>query len=290
MAETGPLGGRLLVMYYRTHHDGGRYRSPLALTARHTGLTDLVVGTVRLDTGGVVSLNSALPGAPGPAPMWVDLAALREQGVRVLALLGGRRSFARLDHGFRTNYPPLKAFLRHYRLDGLDLRVPEPMSAGVTERLVDRLRADFGADFVISFAPTAAELSGGGTPSALYYDRLYWSRGDEVDRFHVRMNGGGRDRTAAYERIVARGVIPPGKLVFSAPTSLSGSDDETLAGDELKTAVAGLLRRCPGFGGVAGWAYWEYVDALADPTDEPWRWAQEMGAVLGLGAGRARWR
>jgi hypothetical protein len=59
---------------------------------------------------------------------------------------------------FESYYQPLADFIRWARLDGIDLDVEEPMSLPGIIRLVLRLRADFGPDFLITLAPVAAAM------------------------------------------------------------------------------------------------------------------------------------
>ncbi|WP_254517501.1 hypothetical protein, partial [Salmonella enterica] len=55
-------------------------------------------------------------------------------------------------------YAPVRDMVRKHALDGIDLDVEEEMSLGGVIRLIDRIRQDFGKDFIISMAPVAAAL------------------------------------------------------------------------------------------------------------------------------------
>ena len=88
---------------------------------------------------------------------------MQDIGVKVLGMLGGaaQGSFQRLDRSdveFEAYYVPLRDMIRRHNLDGLDLDVEEPMSLNGIVRLIDRLRTDFGAEFLITLAPVATAL------------------------------------------------------------------------------------------------------------------------------------
>src|SRR5689334_16069715 len=80
-----------------------------------------------------------------------------------MGMLGGaaKGSFTRLDLDattFEAYYTPLRDLIRKRGLDGLDLDVEEPMTLAGIVRLIDRLKEDFGAGFIITLAPVAAAL------------------------------------------------------------------------------------------------------------------------------------
>ena len=88
---------------------------------------------------------------------------MQDIGVKVLGMLGGaaQGSFQRLDRSdgeFEAYYVPLREMIRRHSLDGLDLDVEEPMSLNGVIRLIDRLKADFGPEFLITLAPVATAL------------------------------------------------------------------------------------------------------------------------------------
>ena len=88
---------------------------------------------------------------------------MQDVGVKVLGMLGGaaQGSFQRLDRSdgeFEAYYVPLRDMVRRHNLDGLDLDVEEPMSLNGIIRLIDRLKTDFGPEFLITLAPVATAL------------------------------------------------------------------------------------------------------------------------------------
>ncbi|POX36336.1 chitinase [Streptomyces sp. Ru73] len=276
--------GRRLALYYQTQYTNGTYVSPLGLTEHGTGATHVLVAAVHLnDVNGPyapVHLNDDPPEAAKFDAMWRDLKTMQGQGVRVLAMLGGAApgSFRRLDTEFGTYYPLLRDFLRRYALDGVDLDVEEDMSLAGIVRVIDALRADFGPDFLITLAPVASALAGGGNLSGFDYEQLYRHRGGDIAWFNAQFyNGwGSLASTRDYDAVVRRGLIPAAKVVAGALTSPdNGNGHVGLA--TLKKTVGALRTKYSGFGGVAGW---EYFNSQPGGTDAPWQWAAEVSTAL----------
>jgi hypothetical protein len=276
-----PATSKRVVVYYQTQYQGSTYFSPAALLDNNTRTTDVVVAAFHLNGDGSVHLNDDPPAASKFTQMWADLARMQSTGVRVTAMVGGaaQGSFQRLDTQFDTYYPLLKNVITTYRLDGVDLDVEESMSLAGMERLIDQLRTDFGDGFVITLAPVATAMSGGGNLSGFNYEQLYRDRGGKISWFNIQFyNGWGSiANTSGYDAIVNRGLIPPQKLVAGAvtnPGNGSGYVDVTTLSNVLKSLVA----EHQDFGGVDGW---EYFNSLPGNTTSPWQWAGTMASAQG---------
>ncbi len=240
MAPVPPRHGPKVVVYHQTHHsrDGLRPVSIVPLLGRDGGgpaATHIVVAAVHIND------PDARPGADGqvPAPaltlndhapddarfdvLWREVAAAQARGVRVLALLGGaaKGSYARLDVGeagvdFERHYALFAALLRRRRLDGVDLDVEEPMTLAGIVHLIDRLRADFGADFLITMAPVAAALLRPRDPrcnlSGFSYADVERLRGRDVAWYHAQFYCGWGDagQPHMYAAMVGLGGGGPG--------------------------------------------------------------------------------
>jgi len=285
----GPQGGRVegrrVVLYYQTQFADDAYVSPLDLTQHDTGVTDVIVGAVHLNEiggeGAPIHLNDDPPGAEKFRKMWSELGSVQDEGVRVLAMVGGaaQGSFTLLDAEFDTYYPLLRDFLKKYRLDGVDLDVEEEMSLEGIERVIDALREDFGEDFVITLAPVGTALSGGANLSGFDYEKLYRSKGDQISWFNAQFyNGfGNLGSTDDYDRVVDRDLIPADKIVAGTLTAPGNGGSDYVELDALKTTVRKLASDHRNFGGVMGW---EYFNSEPGGTAEPWRWAAEVSSAM----------
>ncbi|RYO85583.1 hypothetical protein DL764_009143 [Monosporascus ibericus] len=115
-------------------------------------ITYLIVAAIHIneDPHGL-TLNDYPPSDPCFALLWAEFRVAQVSGVTVMGMFGGaaKGSYARLD-GDR------EAFDRYYAL--LYELIRERVSHAGVIRFVDRLRADFGAAFVITLAPVATAL------------------------------------------------------------------------------------------------------------------------------------
>lgn len=181
-----------IITYYQTHHtpDGKPISALPLLTQPGIRLTHLILAAIHIngDPDGI-TLNDHAPSHPRFHTLWAELRVLQASGVRVLGMLGGaaKGTFSpdRLgsddDAVFERYYSPLRDLVRARGLDGMDLDVEEEMTLGAAIRLVDRLRADFGPDFVITFAPVAAALlNSRNNLSGFDYEALEVMRGREI--------------------------------------------------------------------------------------------------------------
>lgn len=199
-------------------------------------------------------------------------------------------SYSRLDGddgSFEAYYTPLRDFLRAYSFEGIDLDVEEKMSLGGILRLIDRLRADMGAEFLITLAPVARALQPVDQSllatgrkqnlSGFDYAELEKLRGHEIAWYNAQFYCGWGDvsKTEGYDAIIANG-FPADKVLFGMVTNPAhGSGWADL--DKVKMTLEKLRRTHASFGGVMGW---EYFNALPGGKDGPWGWAEWMTAVV----------
>ncbi|MFE9768694.1 discoidin domain-containing protein [Streptomyces sp. NPDC005808] len=275
-----------VVVYYQTQYSNGSYVSPLGLTNNNTGVTDLLIGAFHLNSDLSVHLNDNPPGNAMFNQMWTDVAAMQAKGVHAIGMVGGaaQGTFQRLDTDFATYYPLLKNVVSTYHLDGLDLDVEEYMSLAGVERLIDQLHADFGAGFIVTLAPVATALSGGGNLSGFSYDQLYRDRASSIAWFNAQFycGWGSLSSTSGYDAIINRGVIPADRVVAGTLTNPANCGSGYVDPSVLNSTLATLTAKYPSFGGVSGW---EYFNSLPGGTSAPWQWAASVSAAMGSGTG-----
>lgn len=200
-------------------------------------------------------------------------------------MLGGaaKGSFTRLDQDattFEAYYIPLRDLIRERGLDGLDLDVEETMTLGGIVGLIDRLKADFSDDFIITLAPVAAALMSERLEhnlSGFSYEALEVMRGKQIAWYNTQFycGWGNLTNTAGYDYIVQRG-FPARKVVVGLVTNpANGSGWVPFV--VLQEVLRLLKLRYPDFGGVMGW---EYFNSLPGDTARPWEWAAYMTAHL----------
>lgn len=282
-----------IVCYFQTYHHNNEYISLLPLIEHPSGITHVILAAIHVNWDpNNLTLNDDSPEHEKYTQLWDEVVVLQDSGIKVLGMLGGaaKGSFARLDYSdsrtdvplarFEAYYAPLRDMIRRYSLDGLDLDVEEETSLVGIIHLIDRLRADFGSDFIITLAPVATALMAGRRHlSGFDYRLLEEARGSSIAWYNTQFyNGwGGLHNTDAYDEIIRNG-WPAQKVVAGMLThpKHGGSGYVPL---ELTAAVMSLLvEKYPHFGGVMGWEYW---DAL--PQEENcWMWPFCMSLCLGM--------
>jgi chitinase len=213
--------------------------------------------------------------------LWAELRILQASGIKVLGMLGGaaKGSFTRLDLDdaiFEAYYLPLRDMIRKRGLDGLDLDVEEPMTLAGIIRLIDRLKADFGHEFIVTLAPVAAALISDNPQhnlSGFSYEALEVMRGKQIGWYNTQFYCGWGDmsKTDGFDFMMARG-WPADKIVIGMVTN-PGNGSGWVPFETLQEVLITLKSRYPGLGGVMGW---EYFNSLPGDRDRPWEWAAFM--------------
>ncbi|ATY61890.1 chitinase 3 [Cordyceps militaris] len=282
-----------LITYYQTLHDShGQSISILPLiTQPDIAVTHVILAALHVNEDpAALTLNDHAPDDARHATAWAELRVLQAAGVRVLALLGGaaKGTYQRLDGSpdddaaelarFERYYAPLRDLVRARALDGLDLDVEEDMSLAGIVRLIDRLRADFGPDFLLTLAPVAASLlDPTANLSGFDYEALEVLRGRDIAWYNAQFYWGWGDfsSTVMYDMMLRRG-WPAHRLVVGLVTNPANGTG-FVAWDSLQQTLEIIRRRPHDFGGIMGW---EYFNSLPGDRDRPWEWARTMTAMI----------
>ncbi|KAL6882287.1 endo-N-acetyl-beta-D-glucosaminidase precursor [Trichoderma longibrachiatum] len=276
---------RLIVYFQTTHDSSNRPISMLPLiTEKGIALTHLIVCSFHINQGGVVHLNDFPPDDPHFYTLWNETLAMKQAGVKVMGMVGGAApgSFnaQTLDSTdaatFEHYYGQLRDAIVNFQLEGMDLDVEQPMSQAGISRLVARLRADFGSDFLITLAPVASALENSSNLSGFSYAALQQAQGSNVDWYNTQFYSGfgSMADTADYDRIVANG-FAPAKVVAGQLTTPEGAG--WIPTSNLNNTIISLVSEYGQIGGVMGW---EYFNSLPGGTAEPWEWAQIVTEIL----------
>ncbi|KAK4170937.1 family 18 putative glycoside hydrolase [Triangularia setosa] len=274
---------RLVIYFQTTHDDKGRPISMLPLvTVKHIALTHLIVCSIHIHKDGIIHLNDYPPDHPRFKTLWKETSIMRQSGVKVMGMVGGAApgSFTKFtldsndDRTFEHYYRQLAAVIRRYRLQGLDIDVEQPMSQSGINRLILRLRLDFGGDFIITLAPVASALTSSyGGLSGFNYLLLEEEYGVLIDFYNAQFyNGfGSMHSTAHFDYTIAAG-WDPAKIVIGQLT-----DRGSHAHVALNNTIVQLREKMGVIGGIMGW---EYFNAEPGGIKAPWEWAQVMTRIL----------
>lgn len=282
----GDLQHRRVILYHQTVVAEGQYVSMLPLLENKTGVTHVILAAIHINQDPEnLTLNDDRPDSPKFDPLWAEVPLLKQGGVKVMGMLGGaaQGSFQRLDgdqEQFDRYYNPLLAMVRRHGLQGLDLDVEEEMSLQGIIRLIDRLKADQGEDFIITLAPVAAALLGIGNLSGFDYRELEQARASKIAWYNTQFyNGWGpADDPRMYAAMVRQG-WSPSRVVYGLLTNPGNGSQGYVPREKISPVLAMLVQQFPNFGGVMGW---EYFNALPGARGKPWQWASEMTLSLGM--------
>ncbi|KAK6344307.1 hypothetical protein TWF696_007947 [Orbilia brochopaga] len=276
-----------IICYHQTHYRDGEYVSILPLLAPECGVTHVIIAAIHLNTSPEdVTLNDDPYNAPKHEILWQECKKLQQAGIKVLGMLGGaaKGSYTRLDgptDRFEAFYEPLKKMIEYACLDGLDLDVEEPMSLPGIIRLIDRLKCDFGASFIITLAPvaTALQLFRPHLSGFSYFD-LEKAFGKYISWYNTQFycNWGTVATMDDYEKILMCGWDPKKVVVGVVTNPANGAG--WVSDDVLCDTLSNMMDKYEGrFGGIMGWEYFNSV-TTSDPEEGPWCWSKLMTLML----------
>ncbi|NKI40971.1 glycosyl hydrolase family 18 protein [Streptomyces physcomitrii] len=249
-----------VLAYYQTQYQDGSYVSPLPLKGI---ATDVEVAAFHLNGDGSIHLNDDPPSDAKFDQVWKDVAELRSSGTKVHALLGGaaQGTYANLAADFERYYKPLHDTVEKYGLDGVDLDIEETFSLENTKKLIERLRTDFGTDFSVILTPVATDLAGTSNFSGGFdYAQLEREAGSQISFYTGQFYCGWGDLggTGSYDNVIGNG-FSPSRVVAGALTNPANCQGYVEPGTLASTLTA-LKDKHQGFGGVAGWEYFNAVE------------------------------
>lgn len=285
-APAGPRAGPRIVCYYQTHQHNGEFVSVLPLLREKIDVTHVIVAAIHLhEKPGDITLNDDPYLSPMHDRVWQELRVLQASGVKILGMLGGfcPGTYGPLDgdlESFNAYYAPLRQMVTLTGLDGLDLDVEEEMSLPGIIRLIDRLKTDFGPEFLITLAPVAAAMQNREHMSGFNYEELEKALGHKIAWYNTQFycGWGSLATTEDFDQVMARG-WPPEKIVVGTVTNPDNGKG-WVPRDELRETLTTLMKRHNGsLGGIMGWEYFNSTTG-SQSDDGPWCWARMMADIL----------
>ncbi|RFU74865.1 coagulation factor 5 8 type domain [Trichoderma arundinaceum] len=275
-----------LIVYFQTTHD--QNNNPISMlpliNEKGIALTHLIVCSFHINQGGVVHLNDFPPDDPHFFTLWNETITMKQAGVTVMGMVGGAapgsfnsQTLDSTDSAtFEHYYGQLRDVITNFQLEGMDLDVEQPMSQSGINRLISRLRSDFGPDFLITLAPVASALENSSNLSGFNYKTLQSAQGANIDWYNTQFYSGfgNMASTSDYDRIVSNG-FTPADVVAGQLTTPEGAG--WIPTGQLNSTIISLVQKYGQIGGVMGW---EYFNSLPGGTAEPWEWAQIVTEIL----------
>ncbi|MCJ1411551.1 hypothetical protein MMC19_005641 [Ptychographa xylographoides] len=282
LPQARPSNTPRIVCYHQTHYNNGRFVSVLPLI--DNGATHVIIAAFHLNSTTDISLNDDPYDSERNEPLWAEVRALQHAGIKVLGMLGGAHqgSYTRLDgdvDSFEAQYRILHEMIVRTGLEGLDLDVEEAMSLPAMIRLINRLKVDFGHDFLITLAPIAPAMRGLQNLSGFDHEALEKAFASNIAWYNTQFycGWGCMETTTDYDKLIARG-WPPSKIVVGLVTNPANCAG-WVADKPLRETLTALRKKYTDFGGVMGW---EYFNSMTDEDGEgkPWCWAKFMSKIL----------
>ena len=256
----GELAFPRIVIYHRPHHRRGQFVSLLPLLTAKTGVTHVIIAAFHIQSPQSISLNNEPYEHTKNMTLWREICILQEYGVAVLGMLGGahQRSFAALDgdrDSFEAYYRPIYDMAVWTGINGLDLDVEEAMSLPGIIRLIDRLKTDFGPDFIITLAPTATAISAPQDVSSIDYKDLEKAFSSKVAWYNVQccFGWGFKASVQDCENIILRG-WPASRISFGLVMNPANCGS-WIVDEALRGIMRALKKKYPDLGGVMVWEY-----------------------------------
>ncbi|WP_190277310.1 glycosyl hydrolase family 18 protein [Taibaiella lutea] len=223
-----------------------------------------------------IHLNDNMPGDPMFDSLWADMKAAQQNGVLLIAMLGGAGgAYTTLfsQGNYEVFYPMFVNMLKKYNFQGVDLDVEEQVSQADIEKLIADLRKDFPTDFYITSAPVCSALQSGNNDP---FSGINWySIKDSIDWFNVQFYSGFGSLSTPddYNSIIDNG--------FSASQILGGALTNPADGGgyvAIATVAQTLQTLNTKYSGQIGGAMgWEYFNANnASEQEDPVGWATAM--------------
>lgn len=211
-----------------------------------------------------IHLNDNCPDDNIFIKVWSDLDKAKRLGITIILMIGGAGgAFNTLFSDFNTYYNLLKnTIIKHNCITGIDLDIEENTSIKDIKKLINKIKDDFGKDFIITMAPVASSLQGTepGMGGFVYKDFFNSNEGKLIDYFNGQFYYDINEE--AYEKVINNG-FPPDKIVYGME---SGNDL-----NEINLIIENLSKKYSNFGGVF---IWEYFNAFG--KEDPYNWALLM--------------
>lgn len=238
-----------------------------------------------------VSLNTLYLNDPRLQPLWETVKFLQARGIKVIASFGGGGvgDYSHLlDPAQPYWYPQLRAMLKDYGMDGIDLDIEEDTAVVTTANvraLAKKLRKDFGKKFLITSAPVAsAMIPGGGSVSSGVDYRKLMKQG-WFDWYNLQFYNGFGDILGApysstdYEAVLnANKGVSPKRLIPGVITCPSAGSPSTYhALPSLVPKLRELALKYPDFGGLYGWTF---ESAQVEGRTDPVGWTRHVSEAL----------
>ncbi|KAI0841381.1 glycoside hydrolase [Hypoxylon sp. FL0890] len=268
--------------------------------------TDVIYGTWTIWANKTMTINkdgnNINPNLPSNSWAWAEMRTVQKAVVSVL--MGMRGGFSNFNNvsTFDTYYGILRDTLRKYNFDGVDFDIEDYIDGNEhaikldpVVKLIQRLRKDFGQDFIITLAPVSTALAGGQNLSRFSYEQLEERCGEDISWYNVQFYFQDQElaSTDSVDAVINNGWKPERIVIGMMSTP---DYDPFVSLPVVAKTLHKLNAKYPAIRGIDGW---DYYDQKPGGYPNPWEWPrwaarqlgvanETAGAASGLKSGRRR--
>ena len=200
--------------------------------------------------------------------VWDDIKLAKKSGIKIILMVGGAGgAFQTLFSNFNNYYTLLKDLILNKidLIDGIDLDIEETVNINDIEKLINKLKTDFGNSFIITMAPIQSSIENdiNGMGGFIYKD-LYLKCGHLIDYFNVQCYN--EYSIESYTKMIQNG-YPEDKIVMGSISSQNLNSNLEV--------IKNINKKYTKFGGVFNWEYYD-----SPPGTNHSEWSQLMYNAL----------
>ena len=215
-----------------------------------------------------IHLNNNIPYCEKYTLLWEELLELKNKGVKIILMIGGAGSaynelFSNFDIYYNLLYTLLK--VKSDIISGIDLDIEEEVSLENIKKLINKVKNDFGDDFIISMAPIQSSLENDvpGMGGFIYKDLYNSNEGKYIDYFNVQFYS---DFTFNSYNNIINNNYPPEKIIMGM-----------ISGQNLQNNLVEIKKTLTKYNNFGGTFIWEYYNAI--DNESPSKWADLVKEV-----------
>jgi alkaline phosphatase D len=258
-----------VILYYQTFRTPhGEFISLDSVLYPGTPVTHIHLAAIHFgvdsDNTPYIHLNNRVPSDIYFNPVWKTVQRAVAKNIKIVVMIGGAGGgYASLFSDFNTYYKLLVDFLhQHPYISGVDLDIEEKCDISNIKKLINKLVADFGEEYLITVAPVEGALSSDtpGMGGFCYKELLHSPEGSYLD--YLNCQAYNNYSLGSLDAIVNNG--------YNVTQIVMGM----ISGQDYKTELAKMVHK---YGNRLGGVFiWEYFNAIPSPKG----WVENISQLL----------
>lgn len=254
-----------IIYYYQTFNS----LKPILIT--NTVVTHIHLSSIHFGKDNYmqpyIHLNDYKPNNEKFNTMWKEIEIASKLGIKIILMIGGAgRAFTNLFSDFDVYYNLLKkTIIEHPYISGIDLDIEESVDINYVKKLINKIKNDFGKNFIITMAPVAYALQNDipGMGGFIYKDLFNSNEGKLIDYFNVQFY---YDFSfESYKKVIDNG-YPENKIIMGVTSEMDFNN--------IKDVTYQIYKKYgEKFGGMFNWEY-------GTIAENPYKWASDIHDIF----------